>query len=81
MELHTDKDLKEMKAAVTQAADRGIELAKERIEFLREETADLVRQTERAIRKNPLRSIAIAAGVGVIFAGLAGAAVRGLARS
>lgn len=72
---------KELMTTVNEVTDRGLELARERIELLRDETAQLMKQAERRIRKNPLGSVAIAAGVGAFVAGCAALAVRGARRS
>lgn len=71
----------DLMATVSQATDKGLEIAKERLDFLRGETTELMHTAERAIRKNPLAAVGIAAGVGVLVAGLATFAVRGLSRS
>lgn len=71
----------DLMTTVSEATDRGLELARERIEFLREETAALVKTAEKTIRKNPLGSVAVAAGVGALVAGVAAFALRGVRRS
>lgn len=70
------------------ANERARELVKEGSGLLKDNVDDLMKQStqyarlaERRIKKNPLASVAIAAGVGVVLAGIMSIAFRSSARS
>ncbi len=71
----------DLMTTVSDVTGRGLELARERLEFLRGESTELMKTAEKTIRKNPLGSVAVAAGVGALVAGFAGFALRGIRRS
>ena len=58
-------------------ADQGFSMAKERFDDMATQSAKLAKAAERSIKKNPLMAVAIAAGVGILFAGVASRVGRG----
>lgn len=55
------------KASLRQTARRVRERAKEGIDITKEKFSDIEDSTVKYIKKNPIKSVAIAAGVGVII--------------
>ncbi len=59
----------------------GSGVLKENVDELMKQSSQYARLAERRIKKNPLAAVAIAAGVGVVLAGVLGVAFRSSARS
>lgn len=68
----------QVSSMVKTVTDRGMEAAQDQLEILRKESAELLKAVEKSIRKSPIASVGIAAGVGVVVAGIVGFAARGI---
>jgi len=61
-------------------AKKGLEIAKDQMATFKAQASSFAKDAEKSIHKNPLAAVAIAAGAGMLIAGLAGVAIRSLGR-
>ena len=66
---------------IKEKAGVATDLVNERVEDLMKQSTQYARLAEKRIKKNPLASVAIAAGVGVVLASVLGRAMRASARA
>ena len=62
-----DSAKKMMTKTVGSTLEQGRSIAKDRIETLKGQSADLMKYTEKSIRKNPILALGIAVGVGAVL--------------